>query len=472
MKTNNTTGFIQYLDNYKNQKKLQYVDFSNITKNINASYTNNNYSATEFIGKGFGHNTLLSLRSPAKKSKPATNMTTTNTNCSFLYSGYSQIIDNTQYPMYYNMYDSSIWNTSTIPYINPYVANTCTLSCCEPSSGPSSGPITSTTQEQALTIKLHKVQIDTAVSKLTDLIDIINQYEYKEDTDYNIDLKALHNIKEELILLNGLIGLNQFKNSIIDQILYFVQNLHVGVEPDFKHTVIYGPPGTGKTEIAKIMGKMYSKIGILKNNVFKKVTRNDLVAGYLGQTAIKTKKVITECLGGCLFIDEAYSLANHDANDSYSKECIDTICEALSDHKEDLMVIVAGYEEEMNETFFKANQGLNSRFIWRFKVDDYTSKELMAIFKKKVGENAWTFDCDTKICEKWFEHKIAEFKFFGRDMELLFSYTKISHGRRIYGKTDDLRKKITMEDLENGYKIFVKNTKIKNESRIIHGLYV
>jgi Holliday junction resolvasome RuvABC ATP-dependent DNA helicase subunit len=91
-----------------------------------------------------------------------------------------------------------------------------------------------------------------------------------------------------------------------------MQELHItNKESDFKHTVLYGPPGTGKTEIAKIIGTMYSKIGILKNNVFKKVTRNDMVAGYLGQTAIKTKKVIDECLGGVLFIDEAYSLANN-----------------------------------------------------------------------------------------------------------------------------------------------------------------
>ena len=77
---------------------------------------------------------------------------------------------------------------------------------------------------------------------------------------------------------------------------------------DFKHTVIYGPPGTGKTEVAKLIGSMYSKLGLLKNNVFRKVTRDDLIAGYLGQTAIKVKKVIDEC--GCIFIDEAYSLSN------------------------------------------------------------------------------------------------------------------------------------------------------------------
>jgi hypothetical protein len=100
---------------------------------------------------------------------------------------------------------------------------------------------------------------------------------------------------------------------------------------------------------------MYSKVGILKKDIFKKVTRTDLIAGYLGQTALKTSKVIADSIGGCLFIDEAYSLAD---NDIYSKECIDTLCEALSDHKDDLMVIIAGYENELDATFFKANSGL------------------------------------------------------------------------------------------------------------------
>jgi hypothetical protein len=98
----------------------------------------------------------------------------------------------------------------------------------------------------------------------------------------------------------------------------------------------------------------------------------------LGQTAIK-QKVITDCLG-CLFIDEVYSLSSPDKNqDIFSKECIDILCEALSEHRDDLMVIM-GYEEEIKTCFFKANDGLESRFIWRFKIEKYTANELMRIF--------------------------------------------------------------------------------------------
>jgi SpoVK/Ycf46/Vps4 family AAA+-type ATPase len=326
----------------------------------------------------------------------------------------------------------------------------------------------------SMNIVREKVNIDVSVLSLDDLLKIIDDYDYDINKDYNIDLKSLHNIKVELKKLNTMIGMNSLKNSVLNQLIYFMQGLHKGITTsEFKHTVIYGQPGTGKTEVAKIIGEMYSKLGILKNNFFKKVTRSDLIAGYLGQTAIKTKKVIDECIGGVLFIDEAYSLASSsDNNDSYSKECIDTICEALSDHKDNLMVIIAGYEDELENTFFRANRGLESRFIWRFKMDLYTPIEMMKIFKKKVIDNEWSFDNETVINEKWFNDRKDNFKNFGRDMELLLSYTKITHGCRIYGKDPESRKKITLDDLNKGYETFLNNKNKKKESAFMHTIYV
>ena len=147
------------------------------------------------------------------------------------------------------------------------------------------------------------------------------------------------------------------KENIVDQLLYYIQDLHINknTTTDFMHTVLYGPPGTGKTEIAQIIGEIFSNLGILEKKVFKKVIRSDLIAGYLGQTALKTKDVINSCLGGVLFIDEAYALGSQDKKDSYSKECLDILCEALSAHKENLMVIIAGYEDQLQECFFEAN---------------------------------------------------------------------------------------------------------------------
>lgn len=321
--------------------------------------------------------------------------------------------------------------------------------------------------------KTKTCNIDVSVNSIDDLLSIINTHSFQPDTEYNIDLEVLHQIKPDLMLLNNMIGMDTMKHSILNQLLYFLQNLHIGNKVgDFKHTVIYGPPGTGKTEVARIIGQMYSKIGVLKKNIFRKVTRNDLIAGYLGQTAIKTKQVINDCLGGVLFIDEAYSLASPDHNDSFSKECLDILCEALSDHKDNLMVIIAGYENELNKSFFGANPGLTSRFIWRFSMQPYTMSELNKIFNKMVLDQEWSLDETIILPDKWFADRKDCFTNYGRDIEALITYTKIAHGRRIYGNTTANKKHITLEDLNVGYTQFSANKQNKEEIKTVFGLYV
>lgn len=313
-----------------------------------------------------------------------------------------------------------------------------------------------------------KKHIDISINNLQDILNILNENIYDSKYEYNIDLKSLHNVKIELEKLNEMIGMHSLKKNILEQMIYFIQDLHISKDTsknDYKHTILMGPPGTGKTEMAKIIGNMYAKLGILKKNIFKKVTRSDLVAGYLGQTAIKTRKVIEECLGGVLFIDEAYALGD----DSFSKECIDTLCEALSDHKDDLMVIVAGYENELNDTFFKINSGMYSRFIWRFAIESYTPNELMDIFEKQIKDNDWNLKEGFILKDAWFQKNKDSFLHYGRDMEILFSYVKISHAQRIFGKDKTEKKNITEEDLENGFQIFIQH---KNKKKIdISSLY-
>jgi SpoVK/Ycf46/Vps4 family AAA+-type ATPase len=308
------------------------------------------------------------------------------------------------------------------------------------------------------------INIEAEVNNINDILKLIDTYQNDPAIKYNINIKALHDIKEPLEELNNMIGMTDLKNNIVDQILYFVQELHKGnlSSGDFMHTVIYGPPGTGKTEIAKIMGKIYSKIGILKKGTFKKVTRSDLIAGYLGQTAIKTSDVIKEALGGVLFIDEAYALGNPEKKDSFAKECIDTLCEALSDNKENLMVIVAGYEKELKDSFFSFNQGLDSRFTWRFKTDDYTAEDLYNIFLKKVKDIGWEIDADSKITIDWFKKNKDYFKFYGRDIETVLAKTKIAHSKRIFCRPESEKKKITLKDLDKGFEIYIKNDDVKN----------
>jgi SpoVK/Ycf46/Vps4 family AAA+-type ATPase len=308
------------------------------------------------------------------------------------------------------------------------------------------------------------INISVEINNIADILKLIDTYKNDPAIKYNIDMKALHNIKEPLEELNNMIGMKDLKNNIVDQILYFVQQLHKNKNSsgEFLHTVIYGPPGTGKTDIAKIMGKIYSKIGILSKGTFKKVTRSDLVAGYLGQTALKTKDVIKESLGGVLFIDEAYSLGNPEKKDSFAKECIDTLCEALSDNKENLMVIIAGYEKELKESFFAFNQGLDSRFTWRFKTDEYTGEDLYQIFIKMVKCIGWEIDADSKINVEWFKKNKDYFQFFGRDIETLLAKTKIAHSRRVFCLPESNKKKIILKDLDRGFEIFLKNEDVKN----------
>lgn len=316
-----------------------------------------------------------------------------------------------------------------------------------------------------VSVKKTLVEINETVESLDDLLMLIEKNPIRIDIDYNINMNTLHKIKEPLLELNSMIGMKQLKTNVVDQILFFIQDLHnisAKNNQDFMHTVIYGPPGTGKTEIAKIMGSIFSKMGILNKNVFKKATRSDLIAGYLGQTAIKTRDLVNSCLGGVLFIDEAYALGNEEKRDSFAKECIDTLCEALSDHKHELMVIIAGYEKELKECFFNYNQGLESRFTWRFQTDDYNCDELREIFQKKVVDCGWKFDESKKIDDEWFKNKMGYFKYYGRDMETLFAKTKIAHSRRVFCRPKSEKTIITVEDLEKGYKLYLQNDEVKN----------
>lgn len=418
MTENKYTTFINFLDNYSINESIVTGEYEVLRRFIRNNYENTNIKNIPEINCEYTPITNLTYVNPFFSMKPVQNREQTELN-------------------------------SPDISLNRYIA-------------PVDTPIEKTKEEN----------IDVEINTIRDLIELLNNYEYKEDTEYNIDLESLHKIKNELILLDEMVGLSSLKHSILDQLLYFIQGLHTNKSGgDYKHTVIYGPPGTGKTEIAKIIGIMYSKMGILKNNTFNKVTRNDLIAGYLGQTAIKTKKIIDESLGGVLFIDEAYSLASREQNDSFSKECLDILCESLSDHKDDLMVIIAGYEDEINNTLFKANQGLKSRFIWRFSIDTYTPKELMRIFKRKVEITEWQIIDDDVLSEKWFHSNKDHLKSYGRDIEILLTYVKICHSRRIYGKHKDIRKKITKSDMDSGLALMLVN-KEKKEKLFISSLYV
>ena len=188
--------------------------------------------------------------------------------------------------------------------------------------------------------------------------------------------------KDPMEELEALVGLTTIKEDVKELTAFAkIQKMRkdAGLRsvPVSLHLVFTGNPGTGKTTVARIIGRLYKQIGVLSKGQLIEVDRSGLVAGYVGQTALKTQDQIKKALGGVLFIDEAYALAQKD--DAFGQEAIDTVLKAMEDHRDDLVVIVAGYTEPM-EKFINSNPGLKSRFNKYIEFPDYTIDELEQIF--------------------------------------------------------------------------------------------
>ena len=270
--------------------------------------------------------------------------------------------------------------------------------------------------------------------------------------------------------LRDMIGMENVKKNIVNQLLLFLQELN---DPGmFFHTVLTGNPGSGKTSLCMILAKIYTSMGVLGRNDITIADRPKLIGQWLGETANKTKKVLDSARGGILLIDEAYSLGDKEGGkDSFSKECIDTINQYLSEHVDELICIVAGYKEDLDKCFFGVNQGLTRRFPWRYEMDKYTPDNLFSIFDSQMKRQKWTTNVEKTVLTSMFKNHAELFVNNGGDTQNFLDKCKICHAQRIFGGKEKEKKQLSSEDFTAGMKLF-SDTKAKPSNPNILGMYL
>ena len=269
------------------------------------------------------------------------------------------------------------------------------------------------------------------------------------------DLIGLGSVKEEVRSLSNFVKLQKQREA---------QGLKTAKVS--YHLVFYGSPGTGKTTVARIVGRIYKDLGVLKKGHTVETDRGGLVAKFMGQTALKTDTVIQQALDGVLFIDEAYSLVPEDGNGSdYGQEAISTLLKRMEDYRDRLVVIIAGYKNEM-QRFIDSNPGLQSRFNRYIDFPDYTGKELAEIFKMYMKKNQYTLspDAQTYLKER-FDYAVAhKDRNFGnaRYARNVFEKSIQQQANRLSGRSNLSKSELTeltVEDLQAG---FAARSKINN----------
>jgi SpoVK/Ycf46/Vps4 family AAA+-type ATPase len=332
--------------------------------------------------------------------------------------------------------------------------------------------------------------IEENINTLDDLIVVAKKYgSISSVNKFGINVRTLYKLIPSLEKLKNIVGMERVKNQLVDQILTSLQNLY---DDDIMfHTVIHGPPGVGKTMLAKILAEVYLNMNIINNSnnkpIFRVARRSDLLGKYLGHTAIKTQEFIDSCIGGVMFIDEVYSLGNTDKKDNFSKECIDTINQNLSE-KKNFICIVAGYSKEVEECFFSYNAGLKRRFPFVYDINGYSTTEMRQIFISKIlnspkqGSNLLNKTNQWVLCENitnsmldtLFEKNKQHITNYGGDIDNIILNIKIVHGRRIFGKLDNInyiKKRITLDDITFGIEKFIEN-KTKEKDSNISSMYI
>lgn len=251
----------------------------------------------------------------------------------------------------------------------------------------------------------------------------------------DVPAESIEDLKAEL---QTYIGLEHIKEEVQDLInlvtVHQLRRQHDLPVADLSlHMVFSGNPGTGKTMIARLMARIYKTLGILKGGQLVEVDRSGLVAGYVGQTAAKTMEVLEKARGGVLFIDEAYTLSRGGGENDFGQEAIDTMLKYMEDHRDEIVVIVAGYVELMEE-FVHSNPGLESRFNRFMHFPDYTGEELLAIFQMRCEKTCYVLADDARAAVQQYLNEVHQTnKTFGnaRGVRNLFEKILVQQANRL-----------------------------------------
>jgi SpoVK/Ycf46/Vps4 family AAA+-type ATPase len=273
------------------------------------------------------------------------------------------------------------------------------------------------------------------------------------------DCQRLPVLLPALLQLQNLIGLKKIKQQIYDVIIHRLQKRYLSL-PEIGHVIIYGAPGVGKTTLLSIIAKIFSAIGDLQTEKVVHGTASTMIAGYLGQTTKKTDDLIKSAFGGVLALDEASSLSSggKESSDSYSKQCLDALNRALTEHASDFICILCGYKDEIEANILASNPGLRRRFSIIFDVDGYDSNELKQIALVKISNKKICFAEKTSLPSI----DLKYFPNYAGDIELFVDKIVCAHAKQVFGKTE--KNILNQKSIDEGYAMYKLQHNAKNLS--------